>query len=147
VNKNDQWRNEFSDWLAGFPWQWFVTLTFLPGSTEPKARWRLRAWVNELQQSLGTKDFEWVAIPEWGRTLLDFHFHVLVAGLQRWHAKERHEWMRRWNQFSGDALITPFNPNAGGIRYMLKRVAPNDMDRLEIHFKSHTAIQTKFGVK
>lgn len=147
VNKNDEWRNKFADWLASYPWQWFCTMTFLPGSTEHKARWRLRTWVNELQQSLGTKDFEWLAVPEWGRTQFDFHFHLLVGGMRRWHAKERLEWMRRWNQFSGDALITLFSPTAGGINYMLKRVTPNDMDRIELHLHSHTQMQTNFGAK
>jgi hypothetical protein len=147
VNKNDEWRKEFADWLAGFPWQWFVTLTFLPGSTEHKARWRLRAWVDELRQSLGTDDFEWFAVSERGRTLFNFHFHVLVGGMRRWQATERLEWMRRWNQFSGDALITPFNPDAGGIEYMLKHLAPNETDKLEIHIKSRTTMQSRFGAK
>ena len=147
MNKADEWRNEFANWLQGYPWQWFITLTFLPGSTKHKARWRLHTWVNELQQSLGTKDFGWFAVPEWGRTLFDFHFHLLVGGMRRWDATERVQWMRRWNQFSGDALITPFSPAAGGIKYMLKRVTPNDADDLEIHINSRTTIPSRFGAK
>jgi len=147
VNKNDEWRNEFADWLAGYQWRWFVTLTFLPGSTKHKATWRLRTWVNELQQILGTAEFQWVAVPEFGRTLFDFHFHLLVGGLRRWHAKERLQWMRRWNQFSGDALICPFNAKAGGVSYILKNLRPENMDDIELHLCSNTQMQSMFGVK
>jgi hypothetical protein len=140
-----EWLDEFVRWLEGFPWLWFCSLTFRPGLSPAAARWRLRKWMDALREALGTRDFQWVAVPERGRTGLDFHYHVLVGGLRDWQAGERVEWMRRWYKFCGDARIDVYNPDAGGVRYILKFVGPEDMDSLEIHLKSGCQLQTAFG--
>ena len=142
----DTWREEFTHWLEGFPWKWFCALTFRPGFSEAQARWRLRRWCDELRKALGTRDFEWIAVPERGRTRNDFHFHVLVAGLRRWHAKERLEWMRRWWKLAGDGRIDVYKPGIGGVPYVLKGLAPTDTDTIEIHLVSSTQ-QLQLGAK
>jgi hypothetical protein len=140
-----QWRDEMVDWWEGFAWLWFCTLTFRPGLTESQARWRLRKWAGELRDALGNENFEWVAVPETGKTGEDFH--VLVGGLNDWHTDERLNWMRRWNKLAGDALITVYKPGIGGVRYVLKDIGPNDMDKIEFHLVSRTRLQSEFGAK
>jgi hypothetical protein len=103
--------------------------------------------VRKLRSELGTTHFGFVAVPEFGTTLVNFHFHLLVAGLRQWRAPERLKWMTRWHQLAGDALITEFNPCAGGIRYVLKTIGPDDMDVIEFDLTSSTATQTQFGAK
>jgi hypothetical protein len=136
IQKRDEWRIEFAAWLETFPWLWFGSLTFRPGLTQAQARWRLRAWAAALREALGTGDFGWVGVPEHGRTGFNFHYHVLIAGLREYHASRRAEWMRRWNKIGGDALITTFNPGAGGIDYIIKNCGPNDVDSIELEIKS-----------
>lgn len=142
-----QWRDEMESWLDEFPWLWFCTLTFRPGLSESHSRWRLRKWADELRAALGTEDFEWIGIPETGRTGLDFHFHVLVGGLNDWHAPERQEFMRRWWKLAGDARIDVYKPGVGGVRYVLKNVGPDDMDKIEFHLVPRTRFQSHFGAK
>jgi hypothetical protein len=142
-----EWRDEMASWLEGFPWKWFGSLTFRPGFSESQARWRLRRWAGELRTALGTKNFEWVAIPEVGKTGEDFHFHVLIGGLCNWHAGERLDFMRRWRAVAGDARIEVYDPNLRGVRYILKYVEPNDTDKIEFHLVSRTRLQAEFGAQ
>jgi hypothetical protein len=146
LNK-DRWRDELRIWLESFSWQWFCSLTFRPGLNRFDAQRRLRRWADELRRELGNEQFEWVGIPESGRTGLNFHYHCLVGGLRDWRAGARLFWMRRWNKVAGDALIAKFNPDAGGISYILKNVHPNDVDDLELHLNSQSGTQTKWGTK
>jgi hypothetical protein len=140
-----EWLNEMTMWLQGFPWVWFVTLTFRPGLTEAQARWRLRHWVGELRDALGTPDFQWIGVPESGRTGFDFHFHLLIAGLKKWHAPELMEWMRRWGKLAGDARISIFKKDAGGIEYIFKHARPENADALEMHLSTRS--RKKLDVK
>ena len=142
-----EWRDEMENWLESFAWKWFCSLTFRPGLSPAQAHWRLNKWADELRAALGTTDFEWLAVPELGRTGEDFHFHVLIGGLCDWHAPERQEFMHRWNKLAGDALITVFKPGIGGVRYVLKDIGPDDMDKIEFHLVSRTRLQSEFGAK
>jgi hypothetical protein len=137
--KKEEWVMAMTTWLQGFSWQWFATLTFRPGFSEPQARWRLRHWVGELRDALGTPDFQWIGVPESGRTGLDFHFHVLVGGLRKWHSPERMIWMRKWRKLAGEARISIFKKDAGGIEYLLKHARPENADALEIHLTSRSS--------
>jgi hypothetical protein len=141
-----QWLEELANWLEQFPWQWFCTLTFRQGPSPARARWRLLRWADELRNALGTPGFQWVGVPEDGSTGLHFHFHVLIAGLNPGcGAAERLCWMRRWYKLAGDARIEDFEPNCGGVRYVLKHVVPDDMDAIEFHLA--TPVEMKSGAK
>lgn len=144
---NEEWRDGMVVWLEEFPWLWFCSLTFRPGLSPAQARWRLRLWVSELREALGTKDFEWLGVPEFGRTGADFHFHLLVGGLRDWQAAEREEWMRRWFKLAGEGQIDIYRPGIGGVDYILKSVGPNDTDEIEFHLVSRTRLQSRFGAK
>ena len=100
-----------------------------------------------MRDALGTPDFQWIAVPELGRTGLDFHFHVLVAGLRKWHAPERMEWMGRWYKLAGDAHTDVYQAGGRGVSYILKSIGPNDMDAIEFELHSRTQMQTELGAK
>jgi hypothetical protein len=134
-----EWLEEFATWLEGFAWVWFCTLTARPGLSETQIRFRLRRWTIELGDALGTPDFGWVGIPEKGVSGFHFHFHLLVAGLTSGcGAAERLCWMKKWYALAGDARITDFKPNCGGVRYIVKHVVPGDLDAIEIHLATRT---------
>jgi hypothetical protein len=132
-----EWLYELTEWLDGFSWRWFATLTFRPGLSPAQMRWRLLRWAEELGDALGTGEFEWIGVPERGSTGVHSHYHVLIAGLDPGcGAAERLYWMRRWYKFAGDARIEDFRANSGGVRYILKHLGPNDFDTIEIHLVS-----------
>ena len=143
-----EWLEELVTWLESFAWQWFVTLTFRPGLSPAQARWRLIRWAEELQQALGTSDFEWIGVPEHGSGGLNFHFHVLIGGLNPGcGAAERLCWMKRWYKLAGDARITDFKPDCGGVRYILKHIVPGDMDAIEFHLTTQTPAAVNSSTK
>ena len=55
--------------------------------------------------------------------------------------------MRRWRKLSGDARIDVYKPGVGGVRYILKNVGPDDLDKIEFHLVSRTRLQSQFGAK
>jgi hypothetical protein len=141
--QNREWLDELVEWLEGYAWQWFVTLTSRPGLAEAQVRWRLLRWAEELGDTLGTRDFEWLGVPENGVTGLHFHYHVLVAGLKPdCGAEERLQFMRRWYKLAGDARIEDFKADSGGVRYILKHVGPEQFDDIEFHFATRTNMPT-----
>jgi len=139
------WQKETTVWLEGYPWQWFGSLTFRPYFTVGQRNARLRKWKDALKTELGTSDFNFIAIPELGKAGDDYHFHVLVGGLRAWHAEERLNWMKRWWTLSGDARIDPYQPNKGGVAYVLKQAGPEDFDEIEFDLSSHTRLQCTFN--
>lgn len=141
------WRQEMEIWLEGFAWLWFCTLTFRPGLSPMQARWRLHTWLDQLRVSLGTGDFGFFAAQEMGKTALNLHFHVLVMGLRNWGTDERLEWMTRWNKMAGDARITAYTPNSGGIAYILKNATPDNPDQIEFDIPSHARLQAEMESK
>lgn len=141
MNK-DEWKEGMVKWLQGFAWLWFCTLTFRPGLTEPQARWRLLLWLGNLRKALGTPDFGYFAVREYGRTGGDLHYHVLVMGLSDAGPAAMLEWMRRWGKLGGDPRIGPFNPGPRGPEYILKDVVPDDQTAIELEMASGTYMQT-----
>jgi hypothetical protein len=141
------WKRGMAAWLEEFSWQWFCSFTFRPYYTVGQRKARMRIWVGELKASLGTENFGWIAVPEWGRTGQDFHYHVLVTGLRDWSADNRLRWMKRWRELAGDALITVFHEGAGGIEYILKHAGPSTMDQIEFELSDGSRMQTTFDKK
>jgi hypothetical protein len=138
----EKWRKDMERWLKGFPWLWFGSMTFRPGLKPGATYWRLHIWLDELQKSLGTGDFGYFAVREFGKTGQDLHFHVLIMGLKASHYDERLEWMRRWSKLAGDAQINPYSTKAGGIAYILKNVDPQDPDAIDFKLSSDTRLET-----
>lgn len=143
----NKWRDGYAEWLEGFSWQWFSTLTFRPGFSHYQGYWRMKKWIDSLRSELGTANFGFVAIPEYGVTGTNFHYHALVMGLENWHAAAREEWMRRWFKSSGEARITQFNPGSGGVRYILKHVGPHDGDTIQFELPSGAPMNKESGAQ
>jgi hypothetical protein len=138
-------RKEYGKFLEDYPWLWFCSLTFRPGLKQFQAEGRLLRWLGELDAALGAPNFGYFAVLEYGRTGMDLHYHVLVKGLTRSHFDEKLEWMRRWHELAGDALITPFNPDAGGVAYILKNLDPNRPDHILFKLDSGDQMQQELG--
>jgi hypothetical protein len=135
-----EWRQQFAEWIERFQWDWFVTLTFRPGITPPKARRHLEHWIHEVRDQLGTEKFSSMAVPESGVTGLNFHYHAVIGGLRQGHgATERLDFMCLWHRMSGDAQVTAFKPGSGGILYILKDLGPNDTAAIMLDLPAETA--------
>jgi hypothetical protein len=127
------------DLLEGFTWQWLATLNFRPRFTEEQAKSRLREWCDQLRETLGTEDFEFVVVPKYGRRGNHFQFHLLITGLRPGCGDdERLEWVRRWSELSGYARISDFKPGIGGVRYILRYIDADDLNTVEMHFCART---------
>jgi hypothetical protein len=143
----EEWADAMVRWLEGFPWIWFCSLTYRPGPSEAQARCRLRRWLGDLREGLGTPDFGFFAVREYGKTGADLHYHLLVMGLAEKDAGARVAWMHRWWKLAGDGLITPYAPKAGGLYYILKNAGPNDADAIEFDLSPDTQLQTTLEKK
>jgi hypothetical protein len=142
-----EWKKEMVPWVCRFPWLWFCTLTLRPGLSEAQARWRLHRWLSNLREALGTANFGYFAVREFGRTGNDLHFHVLVMGLNDWGVEARLEWMGRWEKIGGDPRIDPFTPGPRGPEYTLKNVMPDDLNAIDFDMSSETQMQTSMDDK
>jgi hypothetical protein len=145
--KGEDWRKSYQGWLESLAWLWFCSLTFRPGLTPQQARWRLLKWLEELRKSLGTGDFGYVAVREFGKTGQDLHYHVLVKGLMRSHNDERLDFMRRWWKLAGDGRVDPYKPGVGGIGYILKDLDADRPDDIEIGPDSNDQMQQELESK
>jgi hypothetical protein len=141
------WRKDLENWLDGFAWLWFCSMTFRPGLKPKQARWRLDIWLETLRNDLGTADFSFVAVREFGKTGQDLHYHLLIKGLRRSHYDERLDFMRRWSKLAGDARIDPYKPGTGGIAYILKDLDQSRPEDLEFNLCPDNHLQTKLEKK
>lgn len=137
----DEWKVSIVNWLEGFPWQLFCSLTFRPGLLERHAGWRLRRWIEDCERVAGTTAFEWIAVPELGRS--EFHFDVLIGGLEQHHADYHAAFAARWNRANGDARIDFYKPGVGGVRHMLRTISPREIDRIQMDLFTHRELETE----
>jgi len=112
----------YEEWLAGYRWDWFCTLTFRGYPSSTKATRTLERWLAELWDENGTGDFAYFFVRESGASRENFHWHGLVKGTQ--NSTERLPWLQRWWEIAGEGQIAYFDPDGNGIAYMLKHVRP-----------------------
>lgn len=141
-----EWRSDMATWLGEFAWNWFCSLSYRPYYSIPQRLALLHRWIKEVRSNCGTEFFGWFAVPERGRTGEDFHFHVLINGLQEVGAVHRLHAMQRWHLLAGDALITDYGGDAG-IHYILKDAGPKSLDEIEFDLNEGSRMQSKFGQK
>jgi hypothetical protein len=122
----------YHEWLSGFKWNWFGTLTFRGFPPVGKARRCFDSWINELEHKYGQNDFRWFRVTERGITGSNIHFHVLIGGL-RLCSGSRYLAMSRWQQLAGEANITSFVPHKNGIFYILKTLQPAKDVEIDFH--------------
>ncbi len=108
--------------LSRYRWCWFGTLTFRGYPPLRKAHRLFHAWITELRDEDGAKDFHWFRVTERGAYGDNIHFHVLVGGLRN---GSKYPWMVRWNELAGDALLTYHHRSGGAAKYIVKTVRPD----------------------
>jgi hypothetical protein len=124
----------YADWLGEWSWDWFGTLTFPGYPSATRAKRIFEKWILELDKDAGTDDFRYVQVMESGAYGDNLHFHILVAGL-----KEKARWFpgrmqRRWQELAGQCVIQRFDPEKGGVRYLLKTLLPERDFAIDVHF-------------
>jgi hypothetical protein len=110
-----QARREAGAFLAAFPWDHFVTLTFASPVAQEAALRRLRRTVRRLEQRARHPVHWFFALERGGEGLL--HLHVLLrgtAGLDQGALKGACEWGRKH--------VTRYDPRKGATYYVTKYI-------------------------
>jgi len=127
----------YSDWLAGFKWCWFGTLTFrrsdIPFSI---ADHTFKDWIREIETGDGADDFRWFRVTERGAYGCNLHFHILIGGLRN---GTKLPWILRWNEMAGDALITYYFRSGNATRYIVKTAHPDRDFEIDFNLSSTTS--------
>jgi hypothetical protein len=122
-------KDQYQEWFSAWKWRWFLTMKIERGRpSRHRAIALFEQWIEELGKAEGSSSFRWVRALERGRDGDHLHFHALVGGFRNRKA----HWGRRWEQLGGEVVIETYNPDEGGMRYLLKTMK-NDGD-LELDF-------------
>ena len=125
-----QLKDAYGGFIAQWPWQWFVTLTFSTDPHPEKALKLFYLWASKMNRALYGRRWNkvqpfgvsWVVATEphkSGRV----HLHALVAGVEE---TRRLTWMDKWSGLSrqtGWARIVPVDNQTAVSRYVTKYVA------------------------
>jgi hypothetical protein len=111
---SDAW----GEFLGGYHWGWFVTLTFAGDVKTFTAHNRCNAWLRSLEKAAG-HPIAWFRGDECGNKFGKFHMHLLIANVAHLH---RFTWMKRWEDRNGWARIFEFIPALGASYYVAKYV-------------------------
>ncbi len=123
-------RDAWIEFLAGYSFQWFATLTFAD-RVHPEAalkRWRL--FTNNLNRALYGRRWHktdhggvwWVLGIEYQKRQV-IHFHTLMGAEHDLNqAARRLSWMDYWNEIAGFARIEAIRSNDAALRYVTKYV-------------------------
>jgi hypothetical protein len=111
---SDAW----GEFLGGYPWDWFVTLTFAGDIKTFTAHNRCGTWLRSLGKAAG-HPITWFRGDECGNKFGKFNMHLLIGNVAHLH---RFTWMRRWEVRNGWARIFEFNPALGASYYVAKYV-------------------------
>ena len=122
-------RQAWGEFVARYPWQWFVTLTFAEDVHPERANKLTRVWLSKLNKFLF--GHRWHKRPPYGvywvmaqeRTKADrIHIHGLISGV---NDTRRLEWMDNWfglDEISGYSRIWPVNSQIAVSMYVTKYV-------------------------
>jgi len=120
----------YLDWLSGFSWDWFVTLTFPGYPSRASAESKFRRWVERLRHERGRRGFRFVRVAEHGAFDDNLHFHLVVGGLKKGSNPDK--WCRRWEESAGRAQIRQYDVQQNGMAYLLKTLRPDDDFDIEV---------------
>lgn len=105
-------RNEVSDWLSGFPWEWWSTFTFRFDCSSYSAK-------NIFQKTWDKTGLDYFMAIEWHKWRKSVHIHALMGntlGIRR--LTQMDEWYKRY----GIARIMPYNAKLGAKHYITKYI-------------------------
>ena len=108
----------WGDFLSGFGWDWYVTLTFAGDVKTFTARNRCKAWLKQIEKAAG-QPIAWFRGDEYGERFGKFHMHLLIANVAHLH---RFTFMQLWADRNGYARIFEFDSNKGAAYYVSKYV-------------------------
>jgi hypothetical protein len=114
----------WGQFLSGFSWDWYVTLTFRDWVKSFRAHRLFEHFVRELEKAAGIPIF-WFRADEIGFHGGRFHIHALIGNVA--HLR-RLTWMDRWNKLAGIARILPFDSKRGAAYYCAKYVTKQSGD-------------------
>ena len=124
-------RSAWATYLATYPWQWFVTLTFKDRVHPEAARKRYGRWIDYVnRQAYGsryrkrTKGVFWALASEPQRRGV-LHFHALVGDVEDLNNRvSRADARNRWYAIEGIGRVDPIINRLGAVtNYVSKYVA------------------------
>lgn len=120
-------REAATSFFKQYDWNWWCTLTFKGKPPQHLADKTFKKWLNKLnRRTFGNNYYKrsaeglrWMRTTERQRRA-SLHFHVAIAGDPKpaWDTAEKF-----WEQMAGDAQVRAYDPERGGIYYMLKNYA------------------------
>lgn len=114
-------RDVTGEWLAGFPWDWYATMTFAELVHPEQAAKRWRHWVRDLEKREAHR-VRWARALEYQRRGV-IHYHALVwfGGAPQ---ARRLTAMDRWHELGqGFSRIVTYDPDLGATHYLGKYLA------------------------
>jgi hypothetical protein len=114
----------WGQFLSGFPWDWFLTLTFKDEVGSFRAHRLFGFFVRDIEKAAGLPIF-WFRADEIGFHGGRFHIHALIGNVA--HLR-RLTWTDRWNKLAGIARILPFDSKRGAAYYCAKYVTKQSGD-------------------
>jgi hypothetical protein len=113
----EQLKDSYQEWFSAWEWRWFLTMKIDSGRPSRRRAIALfDQWIGELGKAEGSSSFRWIRVLEHGRDGDHLHIHALIGGFRNRKA----HWGRRWEKLGGEVVIERYNPDEGGIRYLLK---------------------------
>jgi hypothetical protein len=114
----------WGQFLSGFSWDWYVTLTFRDWVKSFRAHRLFEQFMRDLEKAAGIPIF-WFRADELGTHGGKFHIHALIGNVA--HLR-RLTWMDRWHDLAGIARILPFNAKRGAAFYCAKYITKQSGD-------------------
>ncbi len=143
-------RSIWSEWLNGYNWEWFTSLTFRNRVTAKTANKKWNKWLRALEMEVGDK-VGYFRVSEIQKRRKVLHFHSLMLNVSGLHTRTmgnwlraekilkkgtsdpsteeieqlavRLYWMNRWNEIAGFSRIYKYDPGKGATAYLTKYVS------------------------
>jgi len=147
---NPSLRQAWAEWLNGYNWDWWITLTFRNRLTANGANKKWNKWLRSLEKELDDK-VGYFRVSEIQKRREVLHFHSLMLNLTRLHTRTlgnwlkaekilkkrisdpsteeieqlavRFYWMDQWNKIAGFARIYCYDPNKKASYYLTKYIS------------------------
>lgn len=113
-----QLADAWGDFLAGYPWDWFLTLTFRDPPGSFRAHRMFDRFARDIEKAAGVPT-GWFRGDEYGPLGGRLHIHALMLNTAH---LPRIAWLNEWNRRAGFARILPFDATRGAAFYCAKYV-------------------------
>jgi len=112
-------KDTWSEWLNGYNWDWWVTLTFRDKVITKTANRKWNRWLRGLENELND-ELGYFRVTELQKRRQVLHFHALMLNMQ---GLRRLTWMDEWNRIAGYARIYPYDKTRGAHYYLCKYIS------------------------